>query len=131
MTRLFEVFSRIFQKKPFNPVSPKRKVLTVVVPAASTVKIEPVDEPMLMSIFGAPLIGFIEKRLVGVEVPIPTFPLAANVVVPITEVEEAKSPDWNQIGVEVELTATPKFVVAVNGNPAPVPVPQAVPLLVR
>jgi hypothetical protein len=52
----------------------------------------------------------------GEEEPIPTYPLLAKVVVPMTEVEEAKRPPWNQIGVEVAFAAAPKFVVAVNGK---------------
>ena len=35
---------------------------------------------------------------------------------PMTEVEEAKSPAKNEMGVEVALVFTPKLVVGVNGN---------------
>ena len=46
------------------------------------------------------------------------------------EVEEAKSPFTNQIGVEVEFAAAPKLVVGVQEK-VPLPDPQATPVLER
>ena len=59
----------------------------------------------------APLI---ESPTSGVEVPIPTLP--KKFAFTNCDVDDAWIPFVNQIGVEVELAAAPKFVVGVNGK---------------
>ena len=65
----------------------------------------------------------IESVAYGVEVPIPTLPLTEKVVLAMREVDDAKSPCLNQIGVSVAFTAVAKVVFGVNGNAAESPAP--------
>ncbi len=58
---------------------------------------------------------------IGEVVPMPTLP--SKVVVERREVEEAKRPWVNQIGVEVEFAVAPKFWVVVKGKAAVRPEP--------
>jgi len=61
-------------------------------------------------------VPFTSNATRGVVVPTPTLP--KKLAFANCEVEDAKMPLVNQIGVEVLLTATPKFVEGVNGNAA-------------
>ena len=63
-------------------------------PELVTTKLVPDEEPIAK--LGADpllLVGFTDNCAQGVLLPTPTKPLPANVVVPITDVDEAKKPD--------------------------------------
>ncbi len=64
-----------------------------------------------------------ERFANGEVVPMPTLP--SKVVVERREVEEAKIPWVNQMGVEVELAVAPKFSIGVKGKAPPAPVASA------